>query len=124
MLDQRCWTQAWVEGIGTGDFYQSWRYELAIAGGLLAVYLLVVVAYFIIATLVCVICFRMPLVSTRYRSDEAYISAKAAGIWRLILLASLAGARLVGVLVICFGFYLVPTFRCKCFCIPASFPVA
>ncbi len=104
------------QGIGSGTFYQnSGGTELAIAGGLLAVYLLVVVAYFVIAIAWYVsFAFALPLVIENDINaiDALKLSVKAGwgNFGGLIFLAFLGGLiAFVGVLAICIGvFFVIP----------------
>ncbi len=105
-----------AQGIGSGEFYQSpGGTELAIAGGLLVVYLLVIVAYFVIAIAWYVsFAFALPLVIEHDISpiDALKLSAKAGwgNIGGLIFLALLGGLiAFAGALAICIGiFFVIP----------------
>jgi uncharacterized membrane protein len=104
------------QGIGSGEFYQSsGGTELAIAGGLLAVYIIVLLAYFVIAIAWYVsFVFALPLVMEHDLNaiDALKLSAKAGwgNIGGLIVLAILGGLiAFLGALVICIGiFFVIP----------------
>lgn len=102
------------QGIGTGDFYQSsGGTELAIAGGLLAVYLVVVVAYLLIAIAWYIsFAFAIPLVIEHNIGaiEALQLSAKAGwgNFGGLIVLAILGGLiALAGFIALCIGILFV-----------------
>lgn len=104
------------QGIGRGDFYQSPDgTEIAIAGGLLAVYIVVIVAYFIIAIAWYItFAFALPLVVEHNIGaiEAIQLSAKAGwgNVGGLILLAILGGLiALAGIIALCIGiFFVIP----------------
>ena len=102
------------QGIGTGDFYQSsGGTELAIAGGLLAVYIVVIVAYFVIAIAWYIsFAFAIPLVIEHNIGaiEALQLSAKAGwgNFGGLIVLAILGGLiALAGAIALCIGILFV-----------------